>query len=145
MFEIRKYIPLAIITCLSFIAAIIISKSGLDRIEQKLITLEPKDETSTQCAVEKKKNSTPVSFFFGLTTRMAYYVTYTNDSQTETVLVEKNIYHKITDTIYVTLTTSPNPLPVALYLIGASATIAVFVLAVKDLNLGEVLRSLIKR
>lgn len=144
MFEIRKYIPLAIITCLSIIAATIISASGLDRIEQKLITLEPKDETSTQCTVEEK-NSTPVSSFFGLTTRMAYYVTYTNDGQTKTALVDENTYRKITDVIYLTPTTSPNPLLIALHLIAGSAALAIAILAVKDLNLGEVLRSLIKR
>lgn len=143
MFEIRQYIPLAIITCLSIIAATIISASGLDRIEQKLITLEPKDETSTQCTVEEK-NSTPVSSFFGLTTRMAYYVTYTNDDQTKTALVDENTYRKITDVIYLTPTTSPNPLLIALHLIAGSAALAIAILAAKDLNIGKAIRSLIR-
>lgn len=142
--NIRKYIPLVIIIALTIIPSMILSKSGLDRIESKLITLEPKNETSTQCAVEEK-NSTPVSSLLGLTTRMTYSITYTNNGETETALVEESIYRKVTDVIYITPTTSPNPLPVALYLIGCSATIAVIIFAVKDLNLGVLLRSLIKR
>ena len=142
MFNIKKYIPPVFAIVLCFVANMIICGLGLDRIEHIHVTLEPKDETSIQYAVEEK-HTAPVSSFLGLDTRMTYYVTYTDNNETKSALVKENIYHEITDTIYITSTTSFNPALAIILAITAAACIAVIIFAVRDLNLGEVLRKLI--
>ena len=141
---IRKYIPLVIVIGLCLIAQIIIYQNALDRSKHKLITIEPEDETSIRYTVEEKHNAA-VSSLLGLNTRMAYYVTYIDGNETKDALVEESLYHKITDTIYITTTISIAPRLVAIFLIMGSAGIATAVLVAKDLNLGAVLRNLIKK
>ena len=133
MFDIRRYISPVIAIVLCAAALMILHELGFDRIEHTVITLEPKDETSIQYAVEEK-HSAPVSSVFGLGTRMSYYVTYTDSGETKSAIVEENVYHKITDTIYMTSTTQLNPPILMIFAIQAAALIAVIIFIAGDLS-----------